>query len=273
MDVKAQSKKLGMAAKAFAHTQVMEQYFKEDIEYSIDNTQLYDVDDLTPIQGDHFPTVLMDGRDVVSSILEFAPKAKKCCVLNFASFHRPGGGYLAGSMAQEEALCHESTLYSVLSEMEDIFYQPNEFNQNYGLYMNRLLYSPRITFLRDDKCVHCDVISCAAPNYTAFKSVTRFARNGKPLISESDQDRINEQTLCSRIRAVLAIADTKGVDTLILGAFGCGVFGQNPHQVATIFKNELASGHYRFKTVVFSIMDPNSVNYRAFFAEFSKKSA
>lgn len=50
---------------------------------------------------------------------------EQTCVLNFASYCNPGGGFLNGTMAQEEALCRSSTLYEVLTEQEDKFYNSN----------------------------------------------------------------------------------------------------------------------------------------------------
>ena len=49
-------------------------------------------------------------------------------ILNFASYKNPGGMFLRGSTAQEEALCHESTLYNVLIKFNDTYYKSNREN-------------------------------------------------------------------------------------------------------------------------------------------------
>ena len=101
--------------------------------------------------------------------------------------------------------------------------------------MNRGLYSPNIIFYKDGNCVSCDVITCAAPN----KSTAQKYQN----VSDEENTRV----LRSRIKFVLDIAKDNYVDTLILGAYGCGVFGQDAKEVASIFKEYLNTTHKCFK--------------------------
>lgn len=96
----------------------------------------------------------------------------------------------------------------------------------------------------------CDVITCAAPNFSAG---AKYA-NVDPAT--------NSKALFSRIRFVLDVAAAQKVDTLVLGAFGCGVFGQNPTEVAEIMR-DLAE-KYPFAEVIFAIPDPNHENYVSF---------
>ena len=97
----------------------------------------------------------------------------------------------------------------------------------------------------------CDVITCAAPNYSVAK---KFCN-----IKESE----NTKALTERIRFVFEIAKDQQVDTLILGAFGCGVFGQDPKTTAEIF-HTLLENEYKdvFDKVVFAI--PEGVNLDTF---------
>ena len=55
----------------------------------------------------------------------------------------------------------------------------------------------------------------------------------------------------------------KKVDTLILGAWGCGVFGQDPSVVASLFVKELVN-HKDIENIIFAVIDKNSANYLAF---------
>ena len=54
-------------------------------------------------------------------------------------------------------------------------------------------------------------------------------------------------------------------ETLILGAYGCGVFGQDPRQVANIFKLYLKNINCSFERVIFAIPEsPNNKNLKEF---------
>jgi uncharacterized protein (TIGR02452 family) len=58
------------------------------------------------------------------------------------------------------------------------------------------------------------------------------------------------------------------METLILGAFGCGVFGQDATNAASIFKQYLNSGQYNFKKVIFAIPKSKDHNYDKFLKVF-----
>lgn len=187
--------------------------------------------------------IIVDNTDSVSAIFDHTysgENKKKTAILNFASYKNPGGMFLEGSRAQEECLCHASYLYNVLDGMRSSFYDWNNRNKNKGLYMNRALYSPDVAFFMKDAMARCDVITCAAPNK---KVAQRFA-------DVSDVD--NYAALESRINFVLSIAEEQEVHNLILGAYGCGVFGQDPAEVAEAFKAALAVFD-SFDKVIFAI--------------------
>lgn len=153
----------------------------------------------------------------------------KTAVLNFASYKHPGGGFLNGAMAQEEALCHTSTLYPVLSAFDDSYYAENRKDTNRGLYRDRALYSKDILFIKDfkEKAYKADVITCASPN-NSFSVDT-------PLL-DTPSVKENEIAVRNRIGFVRDICLNEKVDNVILGAWGCGVFAQDPVYVATEFR-------------------------------------
>ena len=177
------------------------------------------------------------------------------CVLNFASFTRPGGGFIKGSIAQEEALCHVSNLYNVLLSFKE-YYDENYNNPSFktGLYDNWAIYSPLIYFKVVDFEAYANVITCPAPNYNIYKTI--------PLYNDILGDITYDDILRSRIKYVLDIARDNEQKILILGAFGCGVFGNDPIKVAAIFKGELRN--YKFEKVIFAIPHTNNGNYVAF---------
>ena len=59
-----------------------------------------------------------------------------------------------------------------------------------------------------------------------------------------------------RIHRVLAIARAYGYSTLVLGAWGCGAFGNDPHRTARDFRHALETDFSgAFSEVVFAISD------------------
>ena len=168
------------------------------------------------------------------------------------SYKNAGGMFLQGSSAQEESLCHASFLYNVLSEFKD-YYAWNDKHKNRALYENRALYSPDVVFTNDSVGTLCDVITCAAPNKSAAQKYCHV----------SDEENYN--ALESRIRFVLHIAEKEKVDTLILGAYGAGVFGQDATEVAQIFKRLLIEEFWTFEKIIFAIPDcSRNKNYKKF---------
>ena len=206
------------------HYELMKKEYGKEISCSISESIIYDNSHIFQRPEESIYSVFcFRNCDTVTALFEEAEEGKRAGVLNFASFHSPGGGFINGAMAQEEAICHESDLYNVLSACTD-FYEYNIAHKNNGLYLNRALYSPDIIFVKDGVC-KADVITCAAPdrsNLVRFKSFT---------------EEENKNALLSRARLIRNIAEEKGIDILILGAWGCGVFKQDPKEVAEIFKD------------------------------------
>jgi uncharacterized protein (TIGR02452 family) len=186
---------------------------------------------------------------------------ERICALNFASYKNPGGKFLAGSKAQEEALCATSILYPVLESFQDTYYQINKGALNRGLYFNKAIYSHDITFVdyERQKSFQADVITCAAPN------------NSVGLKYQSFTAQDNHDALKKRIQFVYNIAASESVDTLVLGAWGCGVFKQDPTEVASLMM-QLALKKPPVKNLVFAIPASmyDSRNYNAFREQIMK---
>ena len=190
------------------------------------------------------PAATVVAEDSVEAIIARGRGRAQFCdlaVLDFASFVSPGGGYDRGAWAQEEALCAESFLYNVLATQRAWYGENRRRNINCELYRNRALAVPAVRFSRGKVHAYADVIVAAAPN-------ARRAR---------EEYRVDEEALAralaERIRLVLAIADDLGHEKLILGAFGCGVFGWDATVVAEAFRAELARGGHVAREVVFAV--------------------
>ena len=162
-------------------------------------------------------------------------------LLDFASFVNPGGGYIRGSLAQEEQLCADSFLYNVLKEKRSWYQENRRRNINCELYRNRALVVPAVRFERGKMHAYADVLVVAAPN-------AKRARDEYGI-----KDERIETALRDRIRFALALCDEIGRTKLVAGAFGCGNFGCPTETVAEIFREELASGEWGMREVVFAV--------------------
>lgn len=194
--------------------------------------------------------------------------SSKVAVLNFASGTNPGGGVEHGSPAQEESLCRCSTLYPVLTACELLgrTYYDRHRRLHDARYTDSCIYTPHITVFKSDtncperlpigKWKQVDVISCAAPNLRAIQS-------GKgPIITPEELLELHK----SRARRIFHVAAIFKVDTLILGAFGCGAFGNPPDIVARAYREILEEFDQYIPKVEFAVYCPpgDSWNYEAF---------
>jgi uncharacterized protein (TIGR02452 family) len=179
--------------------------------------------------------------------------AAEVAILNFASARNPGGGYLGGARAQEEDLCRSSALYTTLLEARD-YYDAHRQNRD-TRYSHRVIFSPNVPVYRDgatrllDAPYQVSYLTSPAPNAGAL------ARHEPSALNEI------EGLLTERAGRVLAVAAEHGVQTLVLGAWGCGVFRNDPATVARVFRGHLADGGVfegRFARVVFAVYDTSS---------------
>ncbi len=193
-------------------------------------------------------------------------KDGKTAVLNFASWRNPGGGVVNGSSAQEECLCRCSTLYFTLNEKQALeeFYVPHRMHRQ-PFYNDDIIYCPEITVFKSDETLpkvlaseqryNVDVITCAAPNMnSAMQSVT------------VEPDELHD-IFVRRTERILHTSALHQIDHLILGAFGCGAFGNDPYLVADAMKEACRKYAYSFKSIVFVIyarteMDQNLCAFR-----------
>ena len=243
--------------RAKTHTDAMQRLYAKEIADCVSHTRTYhSVSDFFPFSGITYgsPDVVVDDISTVDAIAKYMNG--HTAVLNFASYKEPGGKFLEGSMAQEESLCHASFLYNVLSQCPE-YYRWNNEHKKRGLYENRALYSPRVRFFHGRNTYVADVITCAAPNLSA-------ARKYCAVLPEE-----NRKVLNSRVQFLLDVAEREKVHTLILGAWGCGVFGQDPEEVAYTFKNNLPKRNIR--KVVFAIPAGNNKNFETFNKVFNPK--
>ncbi|HEV3340446.1 MAG TPA: TIGR02452 family protein [Pirellulales bacterium] len=174
----------------------------------------------------------------------------RTAALNFASARHPGGGFLTGAQAQEESLARASALYACL-ERQTAYYESNRRHDSL-LYTDHLIVAPRVPVFRDDEGTLLEepwemtVLTSPAPNAGAIA-------NSQPHSLPSI-----EPTFRRRIEMVLSAALAFDQSALVLGAWGCGVFGNDPALMARLF-GEFLLGKGRFARafthVTFAVLD------------------
>lgn len=189
-------------------------------------------------------------------------KGQHVAVHNFASAVNPGGGVVYGAGAQEECLCRCSNLYFCLNtpDMWGMFYMPHRAAHD-PIHNDDIIYTPDIVVFKTDTDVpeimdrknwyKVDVITCAAPNLREIPGNMYNCENGASVagISNHDLQLIHEK----RLRRILDSAVMNHADTVILGAFGCGAFRNDPHAVAEAAAYVLKDYIYAFENIEFAI--------------------
>ena len=230
---------------------------KESIENSIKFTKFYLEGNKfnlnnTSIKSKDYNIIITPERTLECVKKFYIPndKKSKIGVLNFASAKHPGGGVWKGARSQEESLCRASTLYPCLTTefLKDNYYSYHI--EKKSEYSDRIIYIPNIIVFKTDDNVfaqktnekdwyNIDVISCAAHNQKAYK------------VNYEKLKQINYD----KIKAIIECAVENNVDILILGAFGCGAFGNEPQLVSKTFKKILIDEEYYkyFEKVHFAI--------------------
>lgn len=185
-----------------------------------------------------------------SALRRLSRSARHLACLNFASAKNPGGGFLNGSQAQEEALARASALYPCLLAAPE-YYERNRATRS-AIYLDLAISSPLVPFFRDDsgklleEPIMASVITAPAPNAGAV------AQN------EPHNSHLIKAALLRRSELVLEIARAHEVTHLVLGAWGCGVFRNDPIVVASIFQDLLKpAGKFgdAFQKVAFAVYD------------------
>jgi uncharacterized protein (TIGR02452 family) len=195
-------------------------------------------------QDSRGPVTEVTNETSLSAARRLGPDA--ACLV-FASAKNPGGGFLAGAQAQEESIARSSALYPCLTAAGEFY----AFHRRQGdlRYSDRVIYSPRVPVFRADDGALLEepyavsFLTAAAPNLGAIVTGQPEAAGSVPGV------------LAARAARVLAVAAAHGHRRLVLGAWGCGVFGNDPDVVAEAFAGELARTQGHFDHVVFAVLD------------------
>ncbi|KAH7355800.1 hypothetical protein BKA66DRAFT_429496 [Pyrenochaeta sp. MPI-SDFR-AT-0127] len=163
-------------------------------------------------------------------------KAHNVCILNMASPLRPGGGVLSGATSQEEFLCARTTL---LPSLQENFYRLPELG---GIWTSDVLVFRSALPLGDSsgelgvaERYWIDVVSAGMLRFPELEG----EEDEEKKLGKKDREMVE-----AKMRAVLRIAVRKGAKKLVLGAWGCGAYGNPVADVAQAWKKVLVGSSH-----------------------------
>ncbi len=236
----------------------------EDVRNAVAATRLYLPEEPLPAPAIRIePTVEVTNETTLAAAQRLTrDDADDVAALVFASAKNPGGGFLNGARAQEESIARSSALYTCQRAARD-FYAFHR-SQHDLRYSDRVIYSPAVPVFRDDRGELLETpyrvafLTAAAPNLGAIMRNQPEYADSVPVV------------LRARAIRVLQVAAHHGHRRLVLGAWGCGVFRNDPVGVADAFADALAAVP-AFRHVTFAVLDTHSAvpTYAAFAARFA----
>lgn len=174
--------------------------------------------------------------------------------LNFASAWNPGGGFQTGAEAQEESLARASGLFPCLDGSPFYAFHRQQDDRRYS---DRAIHSPCVPVFRDDSGALLET-----PWPCSFVTSPAVDRRRFPESENTDA------LMAQRIRFVLDVFAAHTHENIVLGAWGCGVFQNEPATIASQFADALATTHRGvFRVVRFSVFDRRDDGTLRAFAE------
>lgn len=253
-----------------------------DTEIAKEAAIFYDVNDRPRYNSENHKTKISvtSERTLEAAQRLLKKSGTKVAVLNFANSVTPGGGVRGGSGAQEESLCRCSNLYPIIEQDRflEAYYDKNRAENDFRA-TNAIIYAPNVTVLKTDtdypklmpkkEWYKVDVITCAAPCLYGQRSYYDKIAEKEVVIDSNWQTKIH----LSRCKQILRTALANNARRLVLGAFGCGAFGNNPKSVARGMQLALKEFDSQFEEIVFAIYhQPYELrNYQVFKRVFEGK--
>ncbi len=231
-------------------------------------TEYYSVTDLISIRMKSMMEMSAPGRvfvyneSVIDTILKY--KGRDILgVLNFASAYKPGGGFLNGAMAQEEAIAYCSNLYTQLCNGGEKFYEIGN-SCDTKAYKHCMLYS-YVTVFKDNS------YNLVKPR--KINVLTSAAVNRGGMIANGEDVSNTNKIMYRRMRYILELFMKQGNRSIVIGAFGCGVFQNNNVEIAEIWKKLLYDeGYiYYFDRVIFTVLEDSNNSFSVFNDVFDRK--
>lgn len=212
-------------------------------------------------------------NDCLDVAAEYKDKSN-VTLLNMANANGPGGGWLIGDIAQEEVLFRRTNYHRALVPEINTFLSKQLLDGQYRIPFYGAIFTPFVTVFRDrenqllpeDQRFQVNMIASAALDLRPYPDNEELRLCGEEKLDNQTVKKLTKQ----KIRAQLAVAFLYGSEILILGAFGCGAFRNDPSLVAMCYKEVIEEPLFQhaFREIIFAIIDPHNTNN---FAEFSKR--
>lgn len=229
--------------------QIKEKYQTDTVEAKYYNG-LPDVE----VSVKHTPITMVHGGTVNTGYAN--ADNMRVAILNFADALKYGGWVEDGTQTQEENICRCTNLYPVIGseKSHEEYYAPNmrdvelrqilngysKHDERSEVYTDRIIYARDITVFKDDT-TYADV------EPRRFDVIT--SPSPKAYLNTADAIAVYTK----RITQIILSAIDNGVECIVLGAWGCGAFGQNPEYVALSFAHVLNKYGGYFKKIIFAI--------------------
>lgn len=210
--------------------------YHEDTERLKENTLIYTEEELhsiaSVVKKDN-PNILFTRNDTITEIINNKDNGR-IAALNFADAVIPGGGVKQGLTTQEECICRCSNLYPSINQERC---HKEFYGKNLSNYHNtyRIIYSQDVLVLKDygydllSTSVKCDIITSPAPI----------------------EGCATDELILQKMKDIINVAYRNNIDTLILGMWGCGAFGNDVWEFGRLFARAIYEGQC-IKNIVFA---------------------
>ncbi|KAL8800057.1 MAG: hypothetical protein Q9182_005457 [Xanthomendoza sp. 2 TL-2023] len=195
----------------------------------------------------------LNNKITASTVSHSPSTSPPTLILNMANAKWAGGGWLAGARAQEESLCYRSSLYLTLK------------HRYYPMPNHAAIYSPRVLIIRESAAHSHRLLDLGKPDALPVVSVVSMAAiRDPPVLRRLGDGReiyaaaADREMMRDKIRMVLRVAAAKGHRQLVLGALGCGAFGNPRGEVARLWRDVLLEPEFSggwWEDVVFAVLD------------------
>lgn len=204
--------------------------------------------------------------DLSTPTVSQLPK-KPVLVLNMANAYHSGGGWLEGSLAQEEAMCYRSSLSFTLKF------------KYYPIPEAGGIYSPTVVVLRENRSSGHGLMDLSKPDDLPVFSCVSVAAIRGPAIekdaggNERYKRTSDRETMKEKMRVVLRMAAVNEHRVLVLGALGCGAFANPRGEVVECWKEVFSESEFQggwWEQIVFAVMESGGTkngddNYGVFY--------